>query len=71
MSYKLEMNLGLYSLMDLNPQSQDDSSFTIGIQTEWQLEMMAEFGHNNQIPVQLKSMSFMLDNVFFNVIDIC
>ena len=58
-----------HSLMDLNSQSQDDSPFTIGVQTEWQLEMMAKFGHNsalsidatigtNQTRVRLKSMSF-------------
>ena len=71
-----------HSLMDLNSQSQDDSPFTIGIQIEWQLEMMAKFGHNNalsidatfdtsQTRVRLKSMSFMLDILVFNVIDSC
>ena len=63
-----------YSLMDLNYQSQDDSPFTIGVQSEWQLEMMTKFGHistlsidatfgTNQTRVQLKSMSFVLDVV--------
>ena len=40
-----------HSLMDLNSQTQDDSPFTIGIQTEWQLEMMAKFGHNNALSI--------------------
>jgi hypothetical protein len=31
--------------MDLN--SQGDSPLTLEIQTKWQLEMMAKFGHNN------------------------
>ena len=38
-------------LMDLNSQTQDDSPFTIGIQTKWQLEMMANFGHNNALSI--------------------
>ena len=38
-----------HSLMDLDSQTQDDSPFTIGIQIEWQLEMMAKFGHNNAL----------------------
>jgi hypothetical protein len=40
-----------HSLMDLNSQTQDDSPFTIGIQTEWQLEMMAKFGHNSALSI--------------------
>ena len=35
-----------HSLIDLNYSTQNDVPFTIGIQTEWQLEMMAKFGHN-------------------------
>ena len=40
-----------HSLMDFNSQTQDDSLFTIGIQTEWQLEMMAKFGHNSALSI--------------------
>lgn len=40
-----------HSLIDLNSQTQDDSPFTIGIQTEWQLEMMAKFGHNSALSI--------------------
>ena len=40
-----------HSLLDLNSQTQDDSPFTIGIQTEWQLEMMANFGHNSALSI--------------------
>jgi hypothetical protein len=40
-----------HSLMDLNSQTQDDSPFTIGIQTEWQLEVMAKFGHNSALSI--------------------
>jgi hypothetical protein len=40
-----------HSLLDLNSRTQDDSPFTIGIQTEWQLEMMANFGHNSALSI--------------------
>ena len=40
-----------HGLMDLNSQVQDDSPFTLGIQTEWQLQMMAKFGFNNALSV--------------------
>ena len=36
-------------LMDLNSSTQNDAPFTFGIQTEWQLEMIAKFGHNNAL----------------------
>jgi hypothetical protein len=35
--------------MDLNSQTQDDTPFTLGIQTPWQLEIMQKFGHGNAI----------------------
>jgi hypothetical protein len=35
--------------MDLNSQTQDDTPFTLGIQTPWQLEIMQNFGHGNVI----------------------
>jgi len=35
--------------MDLNSQTQDDTLFTLGIQTPWQLEIMQKFGHGNAI----------------------
>ena len=40
-----------HSRIDLNSQTQDDSPLTIGIQTEWQVEMMANFGHNNAMSI--------------------
>jgi hypothetical protein len=36
-----------HALLDLNLLKQDETSFTLGIQTIWQLEMMAKFGHMN------------------------
>lgn len=39
------------SLMDLNSQIQDDLPLTLGIQIEWQLEMMAKFGHHNTMSI--------------------
>ena len=36
-----------HPLMDLNSSTQNDTPFTIGFQTEWQLEMMAKFGYDN------------------------
>jgi hypothetical protein len=35
--------------MDLNSQTQDDTPFTLGIQTPWQLEIMQKFGHGSAI----------------------
>jgi hypothetical protein len=35
--------------MDLNSQTQDDTSFTLGIQTPWQLEIMQNFGHGSAL----------------------
>ena len=40
-----------HSLMDLNSQTQDNSLFTIGIQIEWQLEMMANFGQISALSI--------------------
>ena len=40
-----------HSLMDLNYSTQNDAPFTLGIQTDWQLEMMAKFGHNNALSI--------------------
>jgi hypothetical protein len=36
-----------HDLLDINSQVQDDSPFTLGVQSEWQLEMMVKFGHNS------------------------
>jgi hypothetical protein len=33
--------------MDLNLPRQDDTSFTLGIQTPWHVEMIANFGHKS------------------------
>jgi hypothetical protein len=35
--------------MDLNSQTQDDTPFTLGIQTPWQLEIIQKFGHGNVV----------------------
>jgi len=35
--------------MDINSQTQDDTPFTLGIQTPWQLEVMQKFGHGNVV----------------------
>ena len=40
-----------HSLMDLNYSTQNDAPFTLGIQTEWHLEMMAKLGHNNTLSI--------------------
>ena len=58
-----------HSLLDINSQVQNDSSFTLGIQSEWQLQMMVKFGHisvlsidasfgTNQTRVSQHSLSF-------------
>jgi hypothetical protein len=41
-----------HALMDLNSTTQCDAPFTIGIQNEWQLEMLAKFGHNNALSIE-------------------
>jgi hypothetical protein len=38
-----------HARMDLNLPSQDDISFTFGIQTPWQAKMMTKFEHKNSI----------------------
>ena len=40
-----------HSLVDLNYSTQNDAPFTLGIHTEWQLEMMAKFGHNSALSI--------------------
>jgi hypothetical protein len=35
--------------MDLKYSTQNDVPFNLAIQTNWQLEMMAKFGHNNAL----------------------
>ena len=37
--------------MDLKSQTQDDLPFTLGVQTKWQLEMMAKIGHNSALSI--------------------
>ena len=40
-----------HSLIDLNSSSQCEAPFTLGIQTEWQLEMMEKFGNNSALSI--------------------
>jgi len=40
-----------HDLLDINSQVQDDSPFTLGVQSEWQLEMMVKFGHNSAFAI--------------------
>ena len=58
-----------HSLLDINSQVQNDSPFTLGVQSEWQLQMMVKFGHisvlsidasfgTNQTRVSQHSLSF-------------
>lgn len=42
-------NYQKHFLMDLNFETQDNSPFTLDIQTEWKLDMMVKFGHNNAL----------------------
>lgn len=35
-----------HSMLDFNSNTQSDAPFTIGIQTEWLLEMIIKFGNN-------------------------
>ena len=40
-----------HGLLDLNKNHQEDAPFTLGIQTEWQQQIMARFGHNSAIAI--------------------
>ena len=40
-----------HSLMDLNSSTQSEVPFTLGIQTEWQLEMMEKIGNNSALSI--------------------
>ena len=40
-----------HSLLDINSQVQNDSPFTLGVQTEWQLQMMIKFGHKSALSI--------------------
>ena len=40
-----------HSLLDINSQVQDESPFTLGLQSEWQLQMMIKFGHNSALSI--------------------
>ena len=40
-----------HDLIDLNTSTQSDAPFTLGIQNEWQLEMMVKFGHNSALSI--------------------
>ena len=40
-----------HSLLDINSQVQNDSPFTLGIQSEWQLQMMIKFGHKSALSI--------------------
>lgn len=37
--------------LDLNRKKQDDTPFTLGIQTQWQVEMLIKCGHNSAISI--------------------
>ena len=41
----------MHSLHDINSQVQNDSLFTLGIQSEWQLQMMIKFGHKSVLSI--------------------
>lgn len=64
-----------HSLMDLNSQVQEDSPFTLGIQTEWQLQMMAKFGHNNALSLDAtfgtSQTRVSHDSLSFSVFHVC
>jgi hypothetical protein len=38
-----------HALLDLNIRNQDDTPFTLGIQTVWQCEMMSKYGQGSAI----------------------
>lgn len=38
-----------HSMLELNSYTQSRNSFSSGILTEWQLEMMVKFGNNNAL----------------------
>ena len=40
-----------HSLLDINSHVQNDSPFTLGVQSRWQLEMMVKFGHNSAFSI--------------------
>ena len=40
-----------HDLMDLNSSTQSDAPFTLGIQTECQLEVMVKFGHSSALSI--------------------
>lgn len=40
-----------HSLLNLNNTNQEDIPFSLGIQTEWQQQLMARFGHNSAIAI--------------------
>ena len=41
-----------HSLMDLNSSIHSESPFILGIQTEWQLEMMEKIGNNSTLSIE-------------------
>jgi hypothetical protein len=41
--------------MNLNSSTQSKTPFTIGIQIEWQLEMMENIGHNNALDLNRRN----------------
>lgn len=38
-----------HNLLNLNKSNQDDTPFTLDIKCEWQQQMMARYGHNNEL----------------------
>jgi hypothetical protein len=38
-----------HELKDINMDPKEECTYTLGIQTEWQLQMMATHGHNSAV----------------------
>jgi hypothetical protein len=38
-----------YELIDINAEPEEECTYTLGIQTEWQLQMMAYHGHKSAV----------------------
>lgn len=51
--------------MDLISSTQSNAPFTLGIQIEWQLEMMAKFGHNITLSIDTTFGTFQIQVQYF------
>ena len=40
-----------HSLMNMNLKEQQNNSFVLGFQTEWQFQMMLKFGHKGPLAI--------------------